>query len=106
MSIVRERMGRNVPARGESPGSVRNSLDLEVVSKGLTLRSWEWAFFSFSHLDSTRQLHFFQLLLRFLRRFEVRLTGGYPVTRGPVMRLRRIRQCLRSPQSARVFLLQ
>src|SRR6266851_4891341 len=44
-------MGRNVPARGKSPGSLRNGLDLEVFRRyWLTLRSREWAFFSLAIL--------------------------------------------------------
>jgi hypothetical protein len=47
-------MGRNVPARGTSPGSVRNGLDLEVFSKILAHPTKSgWAFSSLAILIRT-----------------------------------------------------
>jgi hypothetical protein len=82
-------MGRNVPARGKSPGSVRNGLDLEVFRRyWLTLRSRKWAFSSLailiqngSFMASMNRWSRSRSAHKCLEQLFLRLPGGYPGAR-------------------------
>jgi hypothetical protein len=86
-------MGRNVPARGKSPSSIKNRLRFWKLFRRywLTLRSWEWAFFSLailiqngSFISSMNRSSKSRTAPECLEQLFLRLTGGTRAQEGTV----------------------